>query len=84
MSVLKPSKGSLDEQRYVGLGGEKMDLGHCTVKVRTEHIAVTIFRVGRHPEGVKVRNSLLAVSGQHGGSVMAVGPSFYQMNVLAR
>ena len=34
---LKPSKGSVKGQRYVGPGGEKMDnLGELTVKVRTE------------------------------------------------
>ena len=34
---LKPSKGSVKEQRYVGPGSEKIDnLGEFTVKVRTE------------------------------------------------
>ena len=35
--ALKPSKGSVKGQRYVGKGGEKIDnLGELTVKVRTE------------------------------------------------
>ena len=34
---LKPSKGSVKGQRYVGPGGEKMDnFGELTVKIRTE------------------------------------------------
>ena len=34
---LKPSKGSVKGQRYVGPGGEKIDnLGELTVIVRTE------------------------------------------------
>ena len=34
---LKPLKGSVKGQRYVGPGGEKMDnLGDLTVKIRTE------------------------------------------------
>ena len=34
---LKTSKGSVEGQRYVGPGGEKIDnLGELTVKVRTE------------------------------------------------
>ena len=40
---LKPSKGSVKGQRYVGPGGEKIDnLGDLSVKVRTErHGGVT-------------------------------------------
>ena len=36
---LKPSKGSVKGQRYVGVGGEKFDnLGELTVKFRTEQL----------------------------------------------
>ena len=61
---LKPSKGSVKGQRYVGLGVEKIDMfGESTVKVRTEQNGGggISSRVTFH--GAKVWKPLPAVSG---------------------
>ena len=69
---LKPSKGSVKGQRYVGPGGEKIgNLGELTVKVRTErHCGGDISsRMTFH--GAKDRKPLLAVSGvTHKGNIV--------------
>ena len=61
---LKPSKGSVKGQRYVGPGGEKKDnLGESTVKVRTEQHGGCDISSRVTFQGAKVRKPLLAVSG---------------------
>ena len=61
---LKPSKGSVKGQRYVGPGGEKIDnLGELTVKVRTEQYGGGDISSRMTFQGAKVRNPLLPVSG---------------------
>ena len=61
---LKPSKGSVKGQRYVGPGGEKIDhLGEVTVKVRTERHGRGDISSRMTFQGAKVRKPLLAVSG---------------------
>ena len=61
---LKPSKGSVEGQRYVGPGGEKMDnLGELPVKVRTERHGGSDISSRVAFQGAKVRKPLLAVSG---------------------
>ena len=61
---LKPSKGSVKGQRYVGPGGEKIDnLGELTVKVRTERHGGGDISSRVTFQGAKVRKPLLAVSG---------------------
>ena len=61
---LKPSKGSVKGQRYVGPGGEKIDnLGELTVKVRTERHGGGDISSRMTFQGAKVRKPLLAVSG---------------------
>ena len=61
---LKPSKGSVKGQRYVGPGGEKIDnLGDLTVKVRTERHGGGDISSRVTFQGAKVRKNLLAVSG---------------------
>ena len=61
---LKPSKGSVKGQRYVGPGGEKIDnLGELTVKVRTERHGGGDFSSRMTFQGAKVGKPLLAVPG---------------------
>ena len=61
---LKPSKGSVKGQRYVGPGGEKIDnLGELTEKVRTERHGGGDISSRMTFQGAKVRTSLLTVSG---------------------
>ena len=61
---LKPSKGSVNGQRYVGPGGERIDnLGELTVKVRTERHGGGDISSRVTFQGAKVRKPLLAVSG---------------------
>ena len=61
---LKPSKGSVKGQRYVGPGGEKIDnLGELTVKVRTERHGGGDISSRKTFQGAKVRKPLLALSG---------------------
>ena len=61
---LKPSKGSVKGQRYVGPGGEKIDnLGELTAKVRTERHGGSDISSRVRFQGAKVRKTLLAVSG---------------------
>ena len=61
---LKPSKGSVKGQRYVGPGGEKIDtLGELTVKVRTERHGGGGISSRKTFLGAQVRKPLLAVSG---------------------
>ena len=61
---LKPSKGSVKGQRYVGPGGERIDnLGELTVKVRTERHGGGDISSRVTFQGAKVRKPLLAVSG---------------------
>ena len=61
---LKPSRGSVKGQRYVGPGGEKIDnLGELTVKVRTERHGEGDISSRMTFQGAKVRKPLLAVSG---------------------
>ena len=61
---LKPSKGSVKGQRYVGPGGEKIDnLVELTVKVRTERHGGGDISSRMTFQGAKVRKPLLAVSG---------------------
>ena len=59
---MKPSKGSVKGQRYVGPGGEKIDnLGELTVKVRTERHGGSDISSRVTFQGAKVRKPLLAV-----------------------
>ena len=61
---LKPSKGSVKGQRYVGPGGDKVDnLGESTVKVCTERHGGSDISSRMTLQGAKVRKPLLAVSG---------------------
>ena len=61
---LKPSKGSVKGQRYVGPGGENIDnLGELTVKVRTEQHGGCDISSRMTFQGAKVRKPLLAASG---------------------
>ena len=61
---LKPSKGSVKGQRYVGPGSEKIDnLGELTVKVSTELYGGGNISSRMTFQGAKVRKLLLAVSG---------------------
>ena len=61
---LKPSKGSVKGQRYVGPGCEKVDnLGKLTVKVRTERHGGGDISSRMTFHGARVRKPLLAVSG---------------------
>ena len=61
---LKPSKGSVKGQRYVGPGGEKIDnLEGLTVKVRTERHGGGDISSRVTFQGAKVRKPLLEVSG---------------------
>ena len=61
---LKPSKGSVEGQRYVVPRGEKMDnLGELTIKVRTERHGGGDISSRVTFQGAKVRKPLLAVSG---------------------
>ena len=61
---LKPSKGSVKLQRYVGPGGEKVDnLGELSVKVRAERHGGGDISSRVTFQGAKVRKPLLAVSG---------------------
>ena len=61
---LKPSKGSVKGQRYLGPGGEKIDnLGKLTVKVHTERHGGSDISSRMTFQGAKVRRPLLAVSG---------------------
>ena len=61
---LKPSKGSVKGQRYVGPGGERIDnLGELTVKVHTERHGGGDISSRVTFQGAKVRKPLLAVSG---------------------
>ena len=61
---LKPSKGSVKGQRYVGPGCEKIDnLGELTVKVRTERHGGGDISIRVTFQGAKVRKPLLAVPG---------------------
>ena len=60
---LKPSKGSVKGQRYVGPRSEMMDiLGEMTVKVRTERHGGGDISSRMTFQGAKVRKPLLAVS----------------------
>ena len=64
MSILKPSKGSVKGQRYVGPGGEKIDNpGELTAKVGTERHGGSDISSRVRFQGSKVRKLLLAVSG---------------------
>ena len=61
---LKPSMGSVNGQRYVGLGGEKIDnRRELTVKVCTERHGGGDISSRMTFRGAKVRKPLLAVSG---------------------
>ena len=61
---LKPSKGSVKGQRYVGPGGERIDnLGELTVKVRTERHGGGDISSRVTFQGANFRKPLLAVSG---------------------
>ena len=61
---LKPSKGSVKGQRYVGPGGERIDnLVELTVKVRAERHGGGDISSRVTFQGAKVRKPLLAVSG---------------------
>ena len=61
---LKPSKGSVNRQRYVGPGGENIDnLGELTVEVCTERHGGGDISSRMTFLGAKVRKPLLAVSG---------------------
>ena len=84
---LKPSKGSVKGQRYVGPGGEKIDnLGELTVKVRTEQHGGGDISSRMTFQGAKVRKPLLAVSGviDKGNIVVFHGSgSFIQPNSCA-
>ena len=61
---VRPSKGSVEGQRNVGSGGEKVDnLGELTVKVRTERHGGGDISSRVTFQGAKVRKPLLAVSG---------------------
>ena len=60
---LKPAKGSVNGQRYVGPGDEKVDIfGELTVKVRTEQHNGGDISNRVTFQGAKVRKPLLAVS----------------------
>ena len=83
---LKPSKGSVKGQRFVGPGGEKIDnLGDLTVKVRTERHGDGDIWSRVTFQGAKVRKPLLAVSGvmtkATSWSSMEVDPSYCQTRV---
>ena len=74
--MLKPSKGSVKGQRYVGLGGETIDnLGELTVKVCTERHGEGDISSRETFPGAKVRKPSLTVSGviDKGNSVVFDG-----------